>query len=320
MRIPVISGLAVFHVAHLAFAVELTFEIDPTRSQLVASSFVNAVEQFSMPQGDGAEVSSYSGTITVDVDDPSAPGFISFLEAEAIAADSGDWLPAPGGGDPGDPGDPAAANYGLFVDAGPAGQLFGAFRDTAFTITSDDLNIVDGMFESGQTFTTLRGFLDSNIISPLGNDTNSDDVTGDETVNASVVMGDYVVEDEFITLTLPVDLEYLGDVDFFFEGEIVATFGEPPQRLPGDANEDGMVNAQDLNAVGINWQMAGRTWSDGDFTGDGLVNAADLNVLALNWQATAAATAAVPEPDSLTALLFAVVGLLLARRGYARSG
>lgn len=319
MRILAISGLVVFHLAHFAAGVELTFEIDPDRSRLVAASFVNAVEQFSMPQGDGAEVASYSGTITVEVDEPTAPGFISFLEAEAIAADSGSWLPAPGGGESGDPGDPAPANYGLVLDAGLAGQLFGAFRDTAFTITSDDLNVVNSMFDSQQTFTTLRGFLDSNIISPLlGDEAGTDDVTGDETVNISPVMGDYVVNDGFITLTLPVDLEYAGDVDFFFEGEIVATFGEPPQRLPGDANEDGVVNAQDLNAVGINWQMGNKMWSDGDFTGEGLVNAADLNVLALNWQATAAASAVVPEPNAMWGFLFAFIGLLAWRASTKR--
>ena len=49
--------------------------------------------------------------------------------------------------------------------------------------------------------------------------------------------------------------------------------------LPGDANLDGVVDASDLNVLGIHWQQAGRVWSDGDFSGDGVVDATDLNAL-----------------------------------------
>ncbi len=75
----------------------------------------------------------------------------------------------------------------------------------------------------------------------------------------------------------------------------------------GDANLDGTVDAGDLNAVGLNWQESVEGWSLGDFTADGLVDASDLNDVGLNWQktASAAATAAVPEPGSLETLLLA---------------
>jgi hypothetical protein len=51
----------------------------------------------------------------------------------------------------------------------------------------------------------------------------------------------------------------------------------------GDANLNGRVDAQDLNAIGVNWRNDGTLWASGDFTGDGSTNAADLNALALNW-------------------------------------
>jgi hypothetical protein len=55
--------------------------------------------------------------------------------------------------------------------------------------------------------------------------------------------------------------------------------------LPGDANLDGVVNAVDLNQVGLNWRAARcATWSDGDFSGDGAITAVDLNILALRWR------------------------------------
>jgi hypothetical protein len=58
----------------------------------------------------------------------------------------------------------------------------------------------------------------------------------------------------------------------------------------GDANLDGLVNAADLNQVGLNWRETNDTgWQSGDFNGDGVVNAMDLNILGLNWLSGAAA-------------------------------
>ncbi len=68
----------------------------------------------------------------------------------------------------------------------------------------------------------------------------------------------------------------------------------------GDANLNGRVDAQDLNAVGVNWRNDSTLWAGGDFTGDGSTNAADLNALALNWlngviQGAPAASQRVPR-------------------------
>ena len=54
--------------------------------------------------------------------------------------------------------------------------------------------------------------------------------------------------------------------------------------LRGDANEDGWVNAKDLNILALNWQKKVEPFTGADFNGDGLVNAVDLNILALGWQ------------------------------------
>jgi hypothetical protein len=68
-----------------------------------------------------------------------------------------------------------------------------------------------------------------------------------------------------------------------------------------------------------NWQQNVATWSSGDFTASGNVDAADLNALALNWQLSVPAAAAVPEPSGLNLTLgMLVVGLLTRRkRNYA---
>ncbi len=80
----------------------------------------------------------------------------------------------------------------------------------------------------------------------------------------------------------------------------------------GDANLDGRVDPNDLNAVGLHWETDGNAWSHGDFTADGVVSAGDLNLIGLNWLSGTVAAAAVPEPTRLVgpmmAFFFFVVG------------
>ena len=56
------------------------------------------------------------------------------------------------------------------------------------------------------------------------------------------------------------------------------------QPVPGDANNDGKVDAADLNILALSWQQSVAPSSGADFNGDGFIDAADLNELALNWQ------------------------------------
>jgi hypothetical protein len=87
--------------------------------------------------------------------------------------------------------------------------------------------------------------------------------------------------------------------------------------LNGDANLDGVVNAQDLNRLGLGWQQSVDQWSQGDFNSDGQANAADLNVLALNWQKSipvAASPSAVPEPGSTVLWTLGLAGFALGWR------
>ncbi len=304
---------------------EITFEIDPERSFMVSSAFIKAANAPTTPQEEGSDTTTYSGTITVNLDVLESPTELQFLSAAAVAADSGSWLPEAEGGSEGDPGDPSPANYGIVLDAGPLGVLLGAFRDTVFTIESEEVVVDNGVFAAGQTFTSSQGFLDSNIISVLlGNAAGRDDVTGDNAVNGSETPGSYVFGvDGVATMTIPIDLNFLSDaedgVDFFFDGVMVATFGTPT-LIPGDANGDGRVDAADLNILGLNWQGEGKTRSEGDFTGDGIVNAADLNVLGLNWQTGVGAAASVPEPNAMILLVTAAFPLLLIRAAPAITG
>ena len=53
--------------------------------------------------------------------------------------------------------------------------------------------------------------------------------------------------------------------------------------LPGDINQDRIVDVADLNIMGVNWLQQDRGRLDGDLSGDGIVDAVDLNQLGVHW-------------------------------------
>ena len=87
----------------------------------------------------------------------------------------------------------------------------------------------------------------------------------------------------------------------------------------GDSELLGVVNANDLNVLGLNWQAADATsWCQADFNHDLNVNSLDLNDIGINWLSdvtvAAAVSAAVPEPNSLGMMALGATGLLSLRR------
>jgi len=83
--------------------------------------------------------------------------------------------------------------------------------------------------------------------------------------------------------------------------------------LPGDADENGIVNLVDLDIWGTNsGPDPGKTWQQGDFSGDGYTNLVDLDIWGTNsgnsatWYPSGTcggAAAAVPEPGTIALLL-----------------
>jgi len=86
--------------------------------------------------------------------------------------------------------------------------------------------------------------------------------------------------------------------------------------VPGDANGDGAVDADDAAILSAHWGQSWASWMDGDFNRDGLVNAADAAILTANWGRGPAETNPVPEPGTCVMLLLAVV--LLPRRRHGK--
>ena len=88
----------------------------------------------------------------------------------------------------------------------------------------------------------------------------------------------------------------------------------------GDANLDGNVDAQDLNALGQNWLGHPNIWSLGDFNADGTVDVSDLNKIGQNWLGSipmATTTQNVPESRSWNLLAIILAYVAFTRRQHS---
>jgi hypothetical protein len=251
-----------------ARAEQLVLNLVPQSSSLSGTIYLRDVDANTTaqdPNGDSV-ITTYSGTITVDVDNLTNPGSITFLSASAVAANSGDWLPEPGGGSEGDPdidgdanpGTAAPANYGFLLDAGAVGQLYAASRDTILSLDANSITVSGGQFDPfGINVDVVQGLFEANINSVVfGDDADSLDIstafgtnctdTGGVVNNCGAMMGSYAVAGDVATLTLPLNF-ILGDESDFettFSGTFVAT-ASLSQPLDGDYNDDGKVDAAD---------------------------------------------------------------------------
>jgi hypothetical protein len=112
-----------------------------------------------------------------------------------------------------------------------------------------------------------------------------------------------------------------GDRDVWLIEAGTSLFGKPFNL--GDTNLDGLVNAADLNVLGLHWlDDDAASWSVGDFNGDHLVDGRDLNPVGLNWQSDIRSIAAtVPEPQ-LSWLLVASLSAIstFCRKSFSRMG
>ncbi len=311
-----VAGLCML-VAQSGYAVQLEFQLQGPNS-LVAAPFVNAVQMPMTGQdpGNTSLTTTYSGTITVDVDDPANPTSITFISAEGTAANSGEWLPEVGGGSEGDPlvdgdaspGTPMAANYGFFLDVPDlASVLYGAVRDLVVSVNSTSIPIAGGQFSATDIGITLpQATYESNLNSlALGDSVNSDDISDLTGVNAPSGSGSYVVAGNVATLTLPLDflLAEGADPETRFSGTWTATYSLATP-VDGDFNDDGIVDGADF-----------LVWQRGESPDP--LSASDLET----WKTAfgGPAIAAVPEPTAALLMVAAMFGSMLGLRGARRS-
>ena len=70
-------------------------------------------------------------------------------------------------------------------------------------------------------------------------------------------------------------------------GDETAIFSDIIAHIPGDANGDGVVSADDYGSVQANFGNTGDPWISGDATGDGMVSADDYGSVQLHFGDTA---------------------------------
>jgi hypothetical protein len=310
-------------------AEQVIFNLEPSNSslQMSANIFGGLPGFFLSPQGPGGDVTSYSGTVTVDVDDPLAPTSITFVAASAVAANSGNWLPnnilcetADGPcddttnneGNPdvdGDanPGTAVPASYGMILDLNATtGIAYGAQRDIAWNITSEPIAVTSGEFPSEQTF-GVSGQQDLNVSSVVFGDDASQDIFDpfdpedpDTTENDPSLVASYAVDGSVATLTLPIDMIFLDtDGDFVaYAGQFVATVNVGGVLL-GDVNLDEVVNGLDVDPF-VDVLLNGPFQVEADMNEDGVVNGLDVDPFVA--AVVGGGVAAVPEPSTLALL------------------
>jgi autotransporter-associated beta strand protein len=103
--------------------------------------------------------------------------------------------------------------------------------------------------------------------------------------------------------------------DTYFSGLGVLYVSSLYSAIPGDTNDDHVVDEFDAAVLADHWGHTGLTGkaSVGDFNEDGTVNVLDAAILAANWTGPSEATA-TPEPSSAILLLIGLAGALFSRR------
>jgi T5SS/PEP-CTERM-associated repeat protein len=109
-------------------------------------------------------------------------------------------------------------------------------------------------------------------------------------------------------------LAYIDGAGGNLDGFTLLTVETISHSIPGDANDDGVVDDKDASILGAHWlQSVSGGFGDGDFNYDGHVNDADAAILAAHW-GEGMGEAEVPEPGSLRLL----AGMVLMGAVYLR--
>lgn len=209
----------------------------PTGAALVAQEGTAGTTDYNA--GLASNVTTYQGSITVDVDNLLAPTTIKILSANIDADASGKWLPRVNPGvSPFTAPDvlPAqdadhAMKFTFFADL-----LYAAARNVVYDVSSGTETVdAGGNFSSAtQVFTFTSGQLDFwydlSLLQTGLMDAGSDDLTGDEGTNTGDDSSYVVAEDgglQWATLTIPVLLESGGDFPNTRVGTLYATAQVP---------------------------------------------------------------------------------------------
>ena len=234
--------LALVAMPATTHAVQVTFNLDPSQSNISLLASLSGLPMLEQQTGSGT--AQYSGTIVVDVDNPLAPTQLELVGGGfAAGADFGPVFP---GLDATafNPGTAATAVYGVMatIDGTPTGTpiVFGALQGVAFDVTGSSEAVGgSGDFSSdSHTFNVVSGTFDA-WQAGLGLIAHSD-LSGEDFGNdASSPVSSYVVSGTTATLTIVVNSHEPADpFQDTYEGVLVGTATVPE---PSSAALAGLV-------------------------------------------------------------------------------
>ena len=192
------------------------FTLDPNASTLTISGS-NAIAGTIVPHGPGSLTTSYSGTIDATLGGNS----ITFNMADAMAAITGSWQPAPGMG----AGTTAPADYGIAFTTSSTTNAYAAVRNLTLDLTSGAIPVTGTAFDASQISISSSGTTDYTSI--LGN--GSVDLTTLGAKQNTATAGMLTMSGNIETLTIPVNITEMlsivspNDTTVTFTGTLVAT-------------------------------------------------------------------------------------------------
>jgi hypothetical protein len=189
----------------------VVFTIDSASSSLTVAGAATVAGFGTFPYGEqaaGSLVTSYSGSITVDLDNVVTPGSITFSSADIVAAINGQWQPNDSGSSLTPPGD---ANYGVSAAIG-AGKI----RNLSFELGSSGAATVTGGQFAASTQNWSHKTGDFDVFSPVVGAGATAPLTAiaGNVVGSTAGDGSLSLSGKILTLTLPVNIS----IPYFLPG------------------------------------------------------------------------------------------------------
>ena len=189
-------------------------------------------------------------------------------------------------------------------------QVSGLDQDMFYTVSAWVMAETTGQ-RAKLTITEPDGtYIDSKEVYDVGNPPNWDTKWNEW----SRIIFNFVPTSGTINVVLSDETTAEGTTLYWDFVELEGAYLVPELPLPGDANGDGMVSADDYGSVQANFGNTGDPWIPGDANGTGTVSGDDYASVQLNFGDTPGLEGDVPVPEPATLSLLGAAGVMILRR------